>query len=953
MGSKAPTTTSTNTVPPQVLAQYQKVLDRANPVADTPYQPYGGQLTAPLNDLQNQAYWGLGITQHISEPYAQQGLGQATSGFNTTAGALPYYQQGAAGVAGAQPYYKAASDYANASTSPLNMQAYLSPYVQNVVDTTMANAQRSNAIARQGVVGNAISSGAWGGDRAGVAQAELARNQAMTDNATIAGLENANYSQALTAAQADQARKAQAASLMGGLGNSQIQAGLGYGQLASGVGTLGGTMTGQGVATAGLGTAAQNNAINAYNAQMAGGTQAQQTAQADLDAQYAQWQNAIAFPYQQLGWLSNISTSIGSGSGGTTTSTGSAPSAASQILGGATALAGLFKLRRGGVVPGYAGGGVASGFSFPRAGMYGTDMVSTPGSTGLVPAIRINAARLSAPAAIDPNKGQADPMKMGQQAAGAISGLSGLFNGPSYGGASSAMGDPTGLGGLYRRGGQVRGFAGGGALDFDDRFAPALDAEASGLFQPYSVDSNSPIIPDPGLQQVSPEAMQAWRNEADTPNPAVAADQGLAQSQPAPLPPQITGDPQPLPDNALAFDGAGLAPRSVPTQILPPVAQQSQGLSQSVDAGSRPAGGLLGKMGMTEDQRMAMLQLGLGLLASRSPNFGTALGEAGLGAAAAMNQTQQTRAAQAIKDREYGLDVQRLQQQAHDAAERIRLTGESQIETQRHNKATEAARDDKLPEQIQQYNFAKAQGYQGNFMDFRKELSAAGKTEVNINQVGEKEYEKQNAKEFAEMNRKLIDGAQSARMKLGTLTRMGQLLSDPKIYTGAGANQILSAKKLAKAVGIDVGDVSGPETIKTIGNQFALELRNPAGGAGMPGALSDKDREFLQASVPGLGQTPAGNAKIVEYMKRVAQRSLDVERLRQDYVKRNGRLDEGFYRELEAFSDSHPLFPEAASAPSVSRKIPVQNSPSPKVGDTKMFKQGLGVWDGKQWKPKT
>jgi hypothetical protein len=218
----------------------------------------------------------------------------------------------------------------------------------------------------------------------------------------------------------------------------------------------------------------------------------------------------------------------------------------------------------------------------------------------------------------------------------------------------------------------------------------------------------------------------------------------------------------------------------------------------------------------------------------------------------------------------------------------------------------------KLPDQVKQYVYAKAQDPNiGSFTDWTRANKAAGKTEVNITQTGEKEYEKQNAKDMAEMNRKLIEGAQSARMKLGTLTRMDQLLSDPKIYTGAGGEQVLTAKKLAKAAGFDVGDVSGPEAIRAIGNQFALELRNPAGGAGMPGAMSDKDREFLQASVPGLTQTPEGNRKIVDYMKRVAQRSLDVERLRQDYVKKNGRLNEGFYRELDAYSSAHPLFPEA------------------------------------------
>ncbi len=79
----------------------------------------------------------------------------------------------------------------------------------------------------------------------------------------------------------------------------------------------------------------------------------------------------------------------------------------------------------------------------------------------------------------------------------------------------------------------------------------------------------------------------------------------------------------------------------------------------------------------------------------------------------------------------------------------------------------------------------------------------------------------------------------------------------------------------------------------------------------MPGAMSDKDREFLQSMVPGLGQNPNGNALIIDYMKRVAQRSVDVERLRQQYVRKNGRLDEGFYTELADYSDANPIFSES------------------------------------------
>lgn len=260
----------------------------------------------------------------------------------------------------------------------------------------------------------------------------------------------------------------------------------------------------------------------------------------------------------------------------------------------------------------------------------------------------------------------------------------------------------------------------------------------------------------------------------------------------------------------------------------------------------------------------------------------------------------------------------------------------------------------KLPDPVKKYLFAKGQGFTGTFLEFETQLRRAGATAVNVDQRGENEYSKQTAKDFAELNRKMIEGAQKDRMKLATLDRMGALLKSPDIYTGAGGEQVLNVKRMAKAIGVDVGDVSGGEAVRAIGNQFALELRNPSGGAGMPGALSDKDLAFLKASVPGLQQSPEGNALIIDYMKRMAQRSLDVERMRQQYVRTNRHLDEGFYRELESYSAANPLFPEADKAPTPSGpaapQAPAQpqalegrTATNPKTGAKLMFRGGQWV----------
>lgn len=199
-----------------------------------------------------------------------------------------------------------------------------------------------------------------------------------------------------------------------------------------------------------------------------------------------------------------------------------------------------------------------------------------------------------------------------------------------------------------------------------------------------------------------------------------------------------------------------------------------------------------------------------------------------------------------------------------------------------------------------------------SFQDFRK--STAPQTKIEM-PPSEKEYDKQSAKDFAELNRDVAKRASTANGKIATLNRLETLLSDPNVRQGAGAQAALQAARIAKGVfGIDTEGLGPAEAVNAISNQFALELRNPSGGAGMPGALSDKDREFLQSLTPGLERTPEGNKLIIDYMKRLAKRDVEIEGLRRDYIKQNKRLDDGFYDKLSEFSEKNPLFPEAAKA---------------------------------------
>ena len=146
-------------------------------------------------------------------------------------------------------------------------------------------------------------------------------------------------------------------------------------------------------------------------------------------------------------------------------------------------------------------------------------------------------------------------------------------------------------------------------------------------------------------------------------------------------------------------------------------------------------------------------------------------------------------------------------------------------------------------------------------------------------------------------------------------------MQDPNVYQGTAGEKVLQAKRLAKSIGIDVGEVGPAEAAQAITAQLALNARSPAGGAGMPGAMSDADREYLKSMQPGIERTPDGNRLIVDVNRKLNQRAVDVDKFRQDYVKKNGRLNEGFYRDLTEWSNKNPLFAGApnSAAPSSPR----------------------------------
>ena len=152
-----------------------------------------------------------------------------------------------------------------------------------------------------------------------------------------------------------------------------------------------------------------------------------------------------------------------------------------------------------------------------------------------------------------------------------------------------------------------------------------------------------------------------------------------------------------------------------------------------------------------------------------------------------------------------------------------------------------------------------------------------------------------------------------ARSKLNSLGRLETLLTGYE--TGKLAPLAKDVAAYAASVGIKIDPKLGDkEAAEALSNELALQARNPSGGAGMPGAMSDQDRAFLQNMVPGLSKSSGGNRMIIETQRRLAKREMDVARLAGEYRAKNGTLDPQFFQQLQQWADSNPLFSDMPAA---------------------------------------
>jgi hypothetical protein len=180
------------------------------------------QITQPPEFIEAAGKTYLTDLQKAIGQYKAADLSQ-TMGPQFVAGLSPLQQQ-AIGQSGGLGSYAPYLQQASALTGPSAYQAYMSPYQQDVIGTTLQQYDIQAAKGIPALASQAIQSGAYGGARQGVAQAEYQSQSDLNRAALQAQLLGEGFGQAQQLAQQDYLRNIQLAQQAPSLAGSQIAA---------------------------------------------------------------------------------------------------------------------------------------------------------------------------------------------------------------------------------------------------------------------------------------------------------------------------------------------------------------------------------------------------------------------------------------------------------------------------------------------------------------------------------------------------------------------------------------------------------------------------------------------------------------------------------------------------------------------------------------------------------
>lgn len=309
-GGDTITTQQTNSLMSFAEPFYRDLMTRAQGVSNQPYTPYQNPRLADFSTDTNRAFQMVRNQVSAGNPAVDSALDRA--------GGLAQYQA-----------FNGGTLNSTFKSLPENVDAYMSPYIENVLDVQNQRAERRFDEQQVGREADAVAAGAFGGSRRFV-QDSLARRDfnEQADLREAQGLEAAyNNAAQMFMSDADRALEA-------GIASEEAR------RLGAGLGL-------EAVRTQGdLAQVRQNLNMNNIEALSNVGSKIQQRGQAGLDLAYQDFLRQQGYPASQLSQYANILYGLPVQPNTTSTETGPAPNFLSQLLGLTLAGTGLVNTYR-------------------------------------------------------------------------------------------------------------------------------------------------------------------------------------------------------------------------------------------------------------------------------------------------------------------------------------------------------------------------------------------------------------------------------------------------------------------------------------------------------------------------------------------------------------------------------------------------------------------------------
>ena len=224
---------------------------------------------------------------------------------------------------------------------------------------------------------------------------------------------------------------------------------------------------------------------------------------------------------------------------------------------------------------------------------------------------------------------------------------------------------------------------------------------------------------------------------------------------------------------------------------------------------------------------------------------------------------------------------------------------------------TAQLRPDDIPTGMRQ-NAAGDWVYDDAYLKGQKSLRAAGRNEFNIQTTQESAYAGTSGTNWANTAERIYAGARTARARNLNMRTIDKLLED--VATGTAAESRTKITRVAELLGIDlnlIGDLGSAEAANSLLSIAALQMRDPSGGAGMTGSMSERDLEFLEAIPAGLGQTPVGRRLNSAIQQKINQRKIDIAQMAAEWETGGKQIGPEFEQAVQKKYGAQDLFSDS------------------------------------------